>query len=92
MTLCGRVSLMPHSKNRMLSITNAATVDLSELEFYRDPDQHIDEADFIMTIKGEDTEILYPADLPAGSHKDKAKGFFYEDKGNGKVFIRYGGR
>ncbi len=90
-TLSGVISLS-ETNNKCVTIKNAKNVDLSGLTFYRDPAQSIGETDILMTISGDDMQISYPADLPKGSRKERTKEFFYEEKDNGSVMIRYGGR
>ena len=89
LTITGRISLFDGS-NKTATLTNVGNLDLSGLEFYRDPTQHIAEVDMLFIIKGENLNITYPEDVLPGSRSEKTKGFFYEEKDSNTVFIKYG--
>ena len=90
-TISGRIFLDGH-QNHTFTIINPGKVDLSGLEFYKDPALSVDkDCDYLVVIKGENLDITPPANVPAGSRKEKTKGFYYEAKSS-SVAIRYGGQ
>ena len=89
LTITGRISLFDGS-NKTATLTNVGNLDLSGLQFYRDPTQHVAEVDMLFIIKGDNLNITYPEDVPPGSRSEKSKGFFHEDKDSNTVFIKYG--
>ena len=88
--LKGRI-LINDTPNKQLTIINPGKIDLSGLEFYKNPNMSVaGDTDYIVFIKGENIDIVYPSDIGPGSHKEQTKGFFYEEKSS-SVAIRYGG-
>ena len=89
LTVSGRISLVDR-ENKTMTITNARKVDLSGLRFESPSNvSPSPDTDYIIMIKGDDTEIIIPEDIPAGSRKERTKGFYCEAKDT-LTAIRYG--
>ncbi|MBQ6318973.1 MAG: hypothetical protein IJI23_04205 [Lachnospiraceae bacterium] len=89
--IAGRINLSEVS-NKALNIVNPGRVDLGELEFYKSPNISVaGDTDYLLIIKGENLDITTPDGVPAGSRKERTKGFYCETK-DSVISIRYGGQ